>query len=281
MEWKFCGQSLPLGAKTYIMGILNITPDSFSDGGLWQSVPSAVAHAIDMESAGADLLDIGAQSTKPGHTPLCAQEEWQRLEPVLLALQGKITIPISVDTFFPTVAQRSLELGASIINDVSGTCSEEMAKVVATNHAGWVVMHTGGGTADDCVPCADIIESVNAFFQFCLKKCSASGIETNQLCFDMGIGFGKTYEQNITLLRHHAQLLHAENALLTGISRKRVIGQGSKTQNPAQRLWGNIAAHTCAIMGGTDILRVHDVAQERAAANMADTLFRAQQIEGE
>lgn len=274
MEWHFRNDSLPLGTKTYIMGILNITPDSFSDGGLWQSVPRALAHAVEMEEGGADLLDIGAQSTKPGHTPLCAEEEWQRLKPVLTALQGKIHIPISVDTFFPTVAQRSLELGVSIINDVSGTFQEEMAALVARYHAGWVVMHTANGTSDDCIPCDNIIDSVNEFFQSCLESCQPYGIDQNQLCFDMGIGFGKTYEQNLTLLRHHAQLLHPNNALLTGLSRKRVIGKGSKTEEPTQRIWGNIAAHTCAIMGGTDILRVHDVVAEKAGATMADTLLR-------
>lgn len=274
-KWEFAGHALPLGAKTYLMGILNLTPDSFSDGGQWDTTEKAVAHALQMEADGADIIDIGAQSTRPGHAQISAEEEWLRLKPVLCALQTRIQTPVSVDTYYPAVAQRALAEGAVIINDVSGWFNPEMAKLIAAADAGWVVMHTGGGTADVIAsPHMDIVAGVNAFFADCLSKCEAYGIRQSQLCLDMGIGFGKTYEQNLALLRQHALLCHPHNALLTGLSRKRVVGQATGIKLPAERLPGNLAAHTCAIAGGTDILRVHDVKEERAAAKMADVLFR-------
>lgn len=276
MEWTFSDYALPLGQKTYIMGILNLTPDSFSDGGLWNSPDKAVAHALKMAEDGADILDIGAQSTRPGHTPVTAEEEWARLEPVLQELKGCVKLPISIDTYYPEVARRALEAGAVIINDVSGVWNPSMAELVSAYHGGWVVMHTGGGTADrEADPAMDIVADVNRFFETCLQRCEAFGLKQSQLCLDMGIGFGKTYEQNLTLIREHRKLKHPANALLTGLSRKRVIGRATETDNPAERLPGNIAAHTCAIMGGTDILRVHDVKSEKAAARMADIIFRA------
>lgn len=275
MEW-FCGQyRLPLGKQTYIMGILNITPDSFSDGGRWSTVEKAAAHALKMAADGAHLIDIGAQSTRPGHTPVTPEAEWERLEPVLKALDGKLELPISVDTYYPQVAKLALEAGASVINDVSGTVQPEMARLAAATGCGWVLMHTGGGTADiTACPDGDIVAEVNTFFGTCLAQCAAFAIHPSQLCLDMGIGFGKTYDQNLTLIREHARLHHPHNALLTGLSRKRVIGTATGEERPSARLPGNIAAHTCAIQGGTDILRVHDVAEEAAAARMADTLFR-------
>ncbi len=275
MEWN-CGQyALPLGKKTYIMGILNITPDSFSDGGRYLQPEYAVEHALQMAADGADIIDIGAQSTRPGHVPVTPEEEWARLSPVLERLCNALHLPVSVDTYYPQVAQLALDAGAATINDVSGVFHPEMARVIAPYHAGWVVMHTGGGTADVTAdPDMDIIRAVNAFFADCLDRCSAYGIRRSQICLDMGIGFGKTPAQNLQLIRCHSQLHHPGNALLTGLSRKRIIGQITGIPEPEQRLPGNIAAHTCAIQGGTDILRVHDVRQEASAARAADALYR-------
>lgn len=278
MEWKCSGFSLPLGKKTYLMGILNVTPDSFSDGGKWDTTDKAVEHALEMAADGADLIDIGAQSTRPGHIAVSPEDEWQRLEPILCALRDQLNLPLSVDTYYPSVARLALDAGAAVINDVSGVMQPDMAKAIATYHAGWVVMHTGGGTADLTPnPDQDIVADVNRFFMDCISQCGGYGIRQDQICLDMGIGFGKTYAQNLTLIREHSKLHHPENALLTGLSRKRVIGQATGIEHAAQRLPGNLAAHTCAIMGGTDILRVHDVRAERLAANMADAIVRTHQ----
>lgn len=275
MDWK-CGDFIfPLGMQTYIMGILNVTPDSFSDGGKWSSAELAAAHAMELEEDGADIIDIGAQSTRPGHVPVTADEEWARLEPVLKTLAHTLKCPISVDTYYPEVAQKALDLGAAVVNDVSGVMNPLMAAHVAQYRAGWVVMHTGGGTADITAdPNMDIITSVNQFFSSCLAQCGMYALDSRQICLDMGIGFGKTPAQNLILIQRHRQLLHPDNALLTGLSRKRIVGQLTGIDAPDQRLPGNIAAHTCAIMGGTDILRVHDVKAEKAAARMADALLR-------
>ena len=165
---RFYGEGfcLPLGKRTYTMGILNVTPDSFSDGGKWFNPDAAAAHALEMQAHGADLLDLGAQSTRPGHVEIPPEQELARLAPVLERLKGNLHIPISIDTYYPQVAQKALELGAQIINDVSGRFSEQMAQVIRSHGAGWIVMHTGGGTADtqEAYP-EGVTANVRAFFQ--------------------------------------------------------------------------------------------------------------------
>lgn len=268
--------SFELGRRTYVMGILNVTPDSFSDGGLWLDADKAIAHALDMQAAGADLIDIGAQSTRPGHTPVSAQEEIRRLLPILQQLSGKLAIPLSVDTYYPEVAREALGSGVAIINDVSGTVAPEMAEVVRTGGAGWIVMHTGGGDSTQVAdyPGDDVVAAVRGFFEETARKLAASGLPKNALCFDAGLGFGKTHAHNLTLLRETAKIRLPDYALLTAASRKRIVALATGEQDAAKRLPGTLAAHTAAIAGGTDFIRVHDVAEAVQAARMADALYR-------
>ena len=253
MFWTCKEKTIEYGERVLLMGIVNITPDSFSDGGDYASPETAVAHALQLLEEGADILDLGAQSTRPGYTEIPPEEEWARLAPVLTALRAKTNAPLSVDTYFPAVAEKALAAGADIINDVSGRVQPAMAKLVAATGCGWVLMHNGAGGTDE----------VRAFFDASSAASEALGVKAQQLCFDMGIGFGKTEEQNLELIAN-IPLYKKENApLLLGVSRKRVIGSISRQQNPKERLYGNIAADTAAILGGADIIRLHDIKNEK------------------
>lgn len=244
------------------MGIVNVTPDSFSDGGDNFNAENAVKAAIEMEKQGADIIDFGAQSTRPGFTQISDTEEWLRLKPVLKAVQGKISVPVSIDTFYPFVAENALNSGADIINDVSGIISPEMADIVKKYHAGWVIMHNGEGSVD----------AVSEFFSKCENMLSSFGVNKNQICFDMGIGFGKTREQDFELIANINKYKPAGYPILLGTSRKRVIKEGSTQENPKERIYGNIAADTAAILGGADVIRLHDVEHEKQGIYMADAL---------
>ena len=247
------------------MGIVNVTPDSFSDGGEYFSAENAVSHALELISDGADIIDLGAQSTRPGYCEISPEEEWSRLEGVLKPLREKTNAVISVDTYFPFVAEKALENGADIINDVSGTVSDEMAALIKSSGSGWIIMHSGAGS----------VSEVRAFFEQSAEKCLKLGIKKEQLCFDMGIGFGKTYEQNLELIANVKAYKLPDFPLLLGVSRKRVIGAGSGQENPQQRIYGNIAADTVALLGGVDIIRLHDVKNEKQGIRMAMELYEA------
>lgn len=269
------GFSFPLGKRTYVMGVLNVTPDSFSDGGLWDKPERAAERAFALAEAGADVIDIGGQSTRPGCVPVSAEEELQRLEPVLRALAGRLPVPISVDTYYPAVAASVLSMGAAIINDVSGTFSEAMAEAVRRRRAGWILMHTGGADADTVgLYPQGVCRHVRCFFEAAAVWAESAGIAREALCFDPGIGFGKTQGQNLTLLRHIDACKLSGCALLTGASRKRVVGEASGEQDARKRLPGTLAAHTAAIAGGSDFIRVHDVAESVQAARVADAIYR-------
>lgn len=262
MIWNCRDKKIEYGDRVLIMGIVNVTPDSFSDGSEHFKVQDAVKCAVSLEQEGADIIDIGAQSTRPGHIPVSEDEEWSRLEPVLTALRGKISVPISVDTYFPSVAEKSLKTGADIINDVSGVISRDMAKIIKNTRCGWILMHNGAGSPND----------VRDFFEKAVDECKRLGIDESQLCLDMGIGFGKDYDENMTLLTHVSDYKIDGYPLLLGTSRKRVIGQGSEQENPAERVYGNISADTVAILGGCDIVRIHDVKNEKQGILMAQNL---------
>ncbi|MDQ5984050.1 MAG: Dihydropteroate synthase [Eubacteriales bacterium SKADARSKE-1] len=252
-----------LGKKTYVMGILNVTPDSFSDGGKWESPDKAIFHALEMQKFGADIIDIGAQSTRPGYEEISADEELQRLLPVLKALQNKINVPISIDTYYPRVAKEALQLGASIINDVTGFKNEEMLSVVLKSDCGLIVMHNEG------------IDSMKAFFENFLEKAKQYKIEKSRVCFDPGIGFGKTYEENLLCIKNLADLKVKDYAILMGLSKKRFIGRASDEVPINERLFGTIAADTVAIINGADIIRVHDVKEAVLAAKVTDAILHA------
>lgn len=257
----------PLGAKAYVMGILNVTPDSFSDGGLY-NLPEAAEHrALQMQELGADIIDIGAQSTRPGNTPISADEELQRLLPVLERLQGKLNVPISVDTFLPEVAEAALKNGVSILNDVTGFDDPKMIAAAAKSDCGCVIMHHTGTDGD-------IISDIKAFFMNKIKEMENYGIERSRICLDPGVGFGKTHEQNLQILANAARLRVEGCTLLIAASRKRVIG--AECGNPPfdQRMAGTVAAHSIAVADGADIVRAHDVAEAVQSVKIASAIRR-------
>lgn len=268
------GFSFPLNTRTYIMGILNVTPDSFFDGGKWNSPQIALQRAVQMEKDGTDLLDIGAQSTRPGHTPLSDREELEVLKQFLPLIASRVHIPISVDTFYPLVAEYALQNGAQIINDVSGTFSEDIADLVCKHHAGWIMMHSGNGNSDTVANYEKgVTNDVLAFFDAMQARCCAFGISTEQLCFDMGIGFGKSHTDNLELIRNIRMLKRNDRALLTALSCKRVVANETNAEGD-DRLYGTLAADTLAIAGGTDFIRVHHIKESVFAAKMADAVVR-------
>lgn len=266
--FRFRDRSLALGKRTYIMGIINVTPDSFSDGGDRFSANNAIAAAVRMEKEGADILDIGGQSTRPGHTVITPMEEWERLAAVLPKLLDKTNLPVSVDTFYPEVAKRALDLGCHIINDVSGVVSKEMADVVKKYNAGWILMHADevhGDFVCDTVK-SSLLDMRNTAIEY--------GVDTDYICLDPGIGFGKTMKQNMELIAGTSRVKLPDNAYLLGCSRKRVIAEMVGDIPPKQRDAGTHAADTIGILGGADILRVHDVFGALQAARVTDELRR-------
>ncbi len=265
--------SIELGKKTYVMGILNVTPDSFSDGGSYFEADKAAEHAILMQEQGADIIDIGAQSTRPGAAPISAQEEVERLAPVLELLKGKLDIPISVDTFYPETARFSLENRASIINDVSGTVNEQMAAVVKEYSAGWVIMHSGGGASNEDEYKVGVVQAVREFFEQSLKKAEGLSLPRERICLDIGIGFGKSHEDNLRLIRELKSVKIDGTALLVGASRKRLVGIAANEPNPKKRIAGTVAAHTLSIAGGADIIRAHDVPEAVQSARVAEAIL--------
>ncbi len=254
------GHTFPL-SRTYVMGILNVTPDSFSDGGEYFSPQAAIARAKEMAAQGADILDVGGQSTRPGHTPVTQEEEWERLKNVLPALVSETGLAVSVDTFYPWVARKALLAGAHIINDVSGF-PDAMLAAAAESGCGCIVMYpVGGGAAQ-----------ARAFFQGRLEAARRFGIGKERLCFDPGIGFGKTREEDLGLIAQVGAYRIPGVCLLMAASRKRVTGFLCGNPPFEKRLPATIACHTAAILAGADMVRVHDVAEGVQAAKMADGL---------
>lgn len=276
-EFKCRNFSLALDKKTYIMGILNVTPDSFFDGGCYLSVKNAIEQAERMIEEGADIIDIGAVSTRPFSQKVSPEDEWGRLKDVLYEIRKRFNVPISVDTYVPFVAENSLFSGADIINDVGGVFLSEMADIIKKYGAGWVIMHGGVLNAPSETVCEyddGIINHVNAFFSEMLKKISAHGISEDRICIDPGFGFSKTNEQNTMLLKDLNLIDKHSLPLLCALSRKRFIGELSGVETPENRLGGTVAANISAVIKGADIIRVHDVKIHKQSMAAADALFR-------
>ncbi|MBQ7045291.1 MAG: dihydropteroate synthase [Clostridia bacterium] len=254
--------------KTHVMGILNLTPDSFSDGGRFSSTQSAIDMALKMVAEGADIIDVGGQSTRPGSSIITAEEEWARIEPVLKILCKEKDFAVSVDTFYPEVAKKALDLGVDIINDVSGNFNEEMAALVTSSGCGWIIMHSSA-LDDTC-----IAGQINSFFADAAKKAAEYGILKEQLCFDAGIGFNKTNEQCFSIIKNTAEVRYKDYFYLLGASRKRCIGAALQGIPANERDIGTSAANTIAIMGGANIIRVHCVKTAIDTARVADAIRR-------
>lgn len=273
---------LVLGRKTLVMGVLNVTPDSFSDGGEFLDAKRAVEHAQAMERDGADILDIGAESTRPGSEEIRVAEELARLLPVLGALRGKLKIPISVDTQKAAVAEIAIGAGAEIINDVSGLRRDpQLAEVAERLRAALILMHMRGTpkTMQKMPFAKDVMKDVASGLKESVSVALKAGVARNRIVIDPGIGFGKSFEQNYELLANLPELAKLGYPLLVGTSRKGFLGKTlSRDGKPIpveERIWGTAATVTASILGGAHIVRVHDVAEMAQLVRVADGVFAA------
>ena len=261
-----------LGRRPLIMGILNLTPDSFSDGGRFQTLDAARAQARGLVEGGADILDIGAESTRPGHTPTPQDEEWRRLEPVLAPLLAEFQTPFSIDTYKAETARRALRLGVSVVNDIWGLQRDPaMADVAAEAGAAVVVMHNREAVA----PEIDIVDDMLRFFERSLALAERAGLARSHVLLDPGIGFGKSRAQNLQALKATDRLKRAFGLpVLIGVSRKRIFGEllGAEVDN---RLIGTLAANLTTLARGADVFRVHDAAEHRAAFTVFEAIDNA------
>lgn len=272
MQWQIRGSVVPLN-RPRIMGILNVTPDSFSDGGLFDHPERAVARALAMEGEGADLIDVGAESTRPGAAPVSAQEEWERLAPVLRRLSNELRCPLSVDTRKGEVARRALKLGAAVINDVSAGEDPLLLEAVGEYRAGLVVMH-GRGTPKTMMEHAryqDVVQEVRRELQRLVGRALEAGIPRENICIDPGFGFAKTPAQNYELLQGLESLRTLSYPLLVGLSRKRMlrelVGEDRRALDAA-----SVTAALLAVQKGARILRLHEVAEARRILGLWLTL---------
>ena len=257
--------------NTQIMGVLNVTPDSFSDGGLFYTVESAVAQGKQLVADGADLLDIGGESSRPGSEPLSEKEELARILPVVLRLVDEVSVPISIDTYKPLVAHTCLNAGAHLLNDITGLTNPTMRKIASKHNVPVVMMHMQGTPKNMQQNPAyrDVLAEITAFFHQQIATAQKEGI--SQIIIDPGIGFGKTVEHNLQILRHLDTFKALGCPLLVGPSRKSFLG--IITGLPInERLEGTIAAVTVAIMQGANIVRVHDVKECKRAIQVVDAL---------
>lgn len=281
-ELRLRSGSLHLGERTLLMGVLNVTPDSFSDGGEFFDAKRAVEHALAMQRDGADIIDIGAESTRPGSSEIPAAEELRRLLPVLQALRGKLKIPISVDTRKSKVAEIALGAGAEIINDISGLRHDpELARVVAKHGAAIVLMHMRGTphTMQKGPFARDVVKDVVGGLQQSIASARTFGVRRSQIVIDPGIGFGKTYTQNYELLAKLFEVAKLGCPLLVGTSRKGFLGatllRKGKPAPVEQRLFATAATVAASILNGAHIVRVHDAKEMKQVATVADMIASA------
>lgn len=269
----------PFSDKTYVMGILNVTPDSFSDGGMFFDKNAAVKRGIEMAREGADIIDVGGESTRPGALEVSVDDEIGRVIPVIEALVKKIAIPISIDTRKSEVAEAAIKAGATIINDVSGLANDErIARVAAKHGATLIVMHMKGTPADMQVApkYKDLIGEILESLRSSVSKGLAAGISKEKIVIDPGIGFGKTVEHNLEIISRLDEFKQLGYAICVGTSRKSFIGKVLDRPGTDDRLAGSIATAAIAVMKGANIIRAHDVAETCQAARITDAVKRAQ-----
>ncbi len=261
-----------LGTRPLLMGILNVTPDSFSDGGRFVAPQAAIAQAKAHAAAGADIVDLGAESTRPGHQPVPEAEEMARLQPVLAAVAAAVPLPVSIDTTKAAVARAALAAGAAVVNDQWGLQRDPaMAAAVAEGEAGLVVMHN----RDDVDAALDIVADMRRFFDRSLALAERAGVPRARILLDPGIGFGKTKTQNLQALHGIAALRDYGLPILVGVSRKSLFAALIGAREPGDRLIGTLAANCAAAAQGAAVFRVHDCAENRAALTVFDAVARA------
>ncbi len=278
MIWKTRRRTLDLSHRALVMGIVNVTPDSFSDGGQFVSASEAVAHGMKLAADGADILDIGGESTRPGAAPVPPEEELRRILPVIRELRRQSAVLLSVDTMKPSVAAAALDAGADILNDVTGFRDAEMRELAARSGAGCVVMHMQGEprTMQQAPSYVNVVTEVQAFFALRLEQLIKSGALAEQVVFDPGIGFGKTLTHNLELLRGLDRLTWAERPLLLGTSRKSFIGAMLGEKEMECRAWPSVALTSLAREKGVRAFRVHDVLENTRALRMTEAILAAQ-----
>jgi dihydropteroate synthase len=270
--WKLKQREIKLGERTVLMGVLNLTPDSFSDGGKYSDPDRAFARAVELEEQGADIIDIGAESTRPGSSRISAAEEMRRLIPVLKRLKGRLGVPISVDTYKSEIAERAIEHGAEIINDPSGlTFEPQLARIVSNHDAGVVINHMRGRpeTWAKLGPMPDPMGTIARDLDAAIGRARTVGIDKTRVVIDPGLGFGKRKEQNSLILGRLHALASFDLPVMVGPSHKHFLQHAT----PEETRFASAAALTAAILGGAHILRVHDVREMRAAADVADEIL--------
>ncbi len=271
--WKLKQRELRLGDRTVLMGVLNVTPDSFSDGGKYADPDRAFARAVELEEQGADIIDIGAESTRPGSARISAAEEMRRLIPVLKRLKDQLGMPISVDTYKAEVAERALELGVEIINDPSGlTFEPQLARVVSNHDAGLVLNHMRGRpeTWAKLAPMPDPMATIARDLEAAVSRARRVGIDRARMVIDPGLGFGKRKEQNSLIIGRLRELAALDLPILAGPSRKHFLAHA----DPEETRFATAAAVAACVLGGAHLVRVHDVREMRAAADVADEILR-------
>lgn len=271
--------SFAWGKQTYLMGILNVTPDSFSDGGEFNTIKNAVKQGVKLIEEGANIIDIGGQSTRPGAEQITLEEELNRVIPIIKALRSEIDQPISIDTTRSEVAQVAIFTGADIVNDISGaTFDPKMLSTVAKLEVPIILMHIRGTpqTMQKFTQYQDLVGEIQQFLEEQIQQALEAGIKHSNLIIDPGIGFAKNYEQNLELIRRFSEFRQLNVPILAGLSRKRFIGHILNQNDPKRRVWGTTAACCSAIALGVDILRVHDVAPMYDVCRVADAIWRTE-----
>jgi dihydropteroate synthase len=275
LEWP--AGRLDFSSGCLVMGILNITPDSFSDGGLYYSAEEAIGHGLEMVKDGASILDIGPESTRPGAAPVEASEQIRRAVPVIESLRKQTDIPISIDTFNPDVAQAAVAAGANIINDITALSNPKMARLAVEKQVPVILMHMLGtpATMQNNPQYGDVAKEVLKYLIERAQYAQKIGIPKERIFIDPGIGFGKTTEHNLLLLNHLEELTQTDYRVLVGTSRKRFIGQITGGNIPAGRIFGTAATVALAVQKGASIIRVHDVAEMVDAVKVVNAVRRS------
>jgi dihydropteroate synthase len=267
---KIGKKDFEIGKRTYVMGILNVTPDSFSDGGKFNNIEKAIQHAKEMIDQGADIIDIGGESTRPNHRPVEEEEELNRVVPIIRALAKEIDVPISIDTYKGKVAEESVKAGAALINDVWGFKKDHyIAEVAAKYEVPCCLMHNREGK-DYKSLMEDVLSDLKESIDIALK----AGVKPENIILDPGIGFAKTYEQNLTVMNHLEDFKKFGYSLLLGTSRKSMIGNALNLPTE-ERMEGTLATTVIGIMKGYDFVRVHDIKENKRACIMADAILRS------
>ncbi len=273
-HWLINNRVHDLASRGWIMGILNVTPDSFSDGGKFPDADRAVNHALQMVAEGADVIDVGGESTRPGATSVPVDVELKRVVPVIQNLRKQTNALISIDTMKPEVARAALDVGADIINDVAGLRDPRMVEVAAQSQAGVIVMHMQGtpGTMQTSPHYDDVVAEVRTFFQEKLQTLAAAGVDSQRIALDPGIGFGKTLAHNLALMRSLDWLGIDERPLVVGVSRKSLIARLLGDDDMEQRYWPTVALTAWLRDAGAHVLRVHDVKLNAESLRMMEAI---------